>query len=280
MAYTTVTVSGRTTIPLTSATNTVQLPSGVTVLTKPSIAGIYALHDCASVQAAEIFNCQWPVNFDSPAAGNPPNTALAFNAGITVMTPTGDAGSLGSYANHFQLQDGHVGLTVWIAAAKPRPVVWRNRWSWHVGRDRQRSSTGLGGMRRGGPQPNANPTIGGAQPAVGPMAGGGAGPPVLPTLPWHQKHGWRWRRWREPRRLRSAGAADPSAGGDGRLPGRCGAPGRPGQGGGTISQAQLQAVLQALGPRLGAGAGGTAPGVSGLAAPTLGPTAQAGTPPT
>jgi hypothetical protein len=97
MTATTATVSGRTTTVLSSATNTISLPGGIVVLTSAGLNNRYALHDCASVGQAQVTNCVWPLDYDSPAAGNPPGSALVFNNGITVMTAAGESGALGSF---------------------------------------------------------------------------------------------------------------------------------------------------------------------------------------
>jgi hypothetical protein len=121
MANTTSTVSGRSTIALTSATNTALLIN-ITINTAPGLNGLFSIHDCASVGQASIMNVVWPIDqagafVTSPTAvGLTPTTqsnvlsqttaldddigimtqqALIFTKGITFMTQS-DSG-LGSF---------------------------------------------------------------------------------------------------------------------------------------------------------------------------------------
>jgi hypothetical protein len=108
MANTTKTVTGRNSVALTSATNTLLLAS-VTVSTSPGQGGLFSLHDCASVGAVSLANCVWPIG-EANAAGTPgtplapgqyPSTqampyipgswndyAMTFTQGITIFTPS------------------------------------------------------------------------------------------------------------------------------------------------------------------------------------------------
>jgi hypothetical protein len=105
MANTTKTVTGRNSVALTSATNTLLLAS-VTVSTSPGQQGLFSFHDCASIGQANIQNCVWPVNMDvaqvygsivnasqlpsTPAIpvvpGSSSNPAMLFTNGITINT--------------------------------------------------------------------------------------------------------------------------------------------------------------------------------------------------
>lgn len=74
----------------TNSTHTTGTGTYVTssAVTTPTMGGSYSLHDCATIQQAELYNMIWPINLAS-------SDGKTFKYGLTVVhRNAGDTGSV------------------------------------------------------------------------------------------------------------------------------------------------------------------------------------------